>query len=113
MVKAAPSWVAHYLQGQAAPTAVPAFALELQWQRWARMGLADALLVLDPVAATAIVRQEAGVPVILWRHTGPLSADARQIATGALDGLAAHAMFLVEHDGYLDKLWSPMHAADR
>ena len=114
--------VAHYLQGQAVPTAVPAFALELQWQRWARMGLADALLVLNPVADAAIVRQEAGVPVILWRHTGPLStdaqwdqcsADARQIATGVLDGFAAHAMFLVEHDGYLDKLWSLMHAADR
>jgi len=86
------------------------------------MGLADALLVLDPVADAAIVRQEAGVPVILWRHTDPLStdaqwdqcsADARQIATGVLDGFAAHAMFLVEHDGYLDKLWSLMHAADR
>ena len=103
-----------------APTASPAFALELQWHRWADEGLADALLLVDTVADASAVKEQSRLPVVLWRHTSPLTvddhwercrADAGEVAEGALDGFAAHAMVLVDLDGYLDKLWALMRAA--
>lgn len=110
----------HYFSGGPDPTVSPAFGLRYQWQRWAEDGIADALLVLGPVSDAEAVRRRTELPVILWRHTGPLTeaalwrqchTDAEQVASGSLDGFAAHAMFLVDYDGYLDKLWGLMSSA--
>ena len=112
--------MAHYTSGQGKPTAAPAFSLEYQWRRWAKEGIADALIVIDSLADAEAVRQESELPVILWRDAGPALADpawskrhedAAKVAAGPLDGFAAHAMFLVDRDGYLDKLWMLMRSA--
>ena len=111
-----------YFMGNDPPTRAPAFGLEFQWQRWAEQGIADALLMADPIVDAQAARGTSGLPVILWRHTSPLTEaarlaeyddDARQVATGALDGFAAHAMvFSGDHyQGYRDQLAGLMRSA--
>ena len=112
----------HYFLDADPPTTAPAFAFDYQWQRWAEQGIADALLMVDPVADAQAVRRESGLPVILWRHTSTLTkaarwqaylADARQVAAGALDGFAAHALVFSgrQYRGYRDQLAGLMRAA--
>ena len=110
----------HYFTGTAKPTKAPAFGLQYQWQRWADEGIADALLMVDSIPDAEAAKQQSGLPVILWRQAGPAMADplwdkchadAKHTTTGTLNGFAAHAMFLVDYDGYLDKLWALMRSA--
>jgi len=112
--------VSQYYKGEVSPTTAPAFGLEYQWKRWAEEGIADALIMADTVADALAAKQASGLPVILWRDAGPVTADpawskrhedAATVAAGTLDGFAAHAMFVVDYGGYLDKLWTLMRSA--
>ena len=110
----------HHFSDGPEPTTAPAFALDYQWQRWAEEGIADALIMPDSVSDTEAAKQTSGLPVILWRNTGPAMSDqlwtrchedAAKSADSTLDGFAAHAMFIADYGGYLDKVWALMQSA--
>jgi|GEM_PF-1605908 len=116
--------VEYYYRGGPAPTVAPGWGIEFQWRRWAQEGIADALLLLAPppdaVPLAKVVRQEANVPVLLWRKMNPgipeehwatYRREAAQAAAGGLNGYVVHAMITVNYGDYPDKLWSIVQAA--
>ena len=120
---------AYHNEGGPEPDTLPATPMQFQWQRWAKEGIADALLLSAPesgaVAEAQRVRAESGLPVLIWRKVNPgitadqLTAYAREAhaaATGELDGYAVHAMFIwllgkTQFDHYPPMLWSLINAA--
>lgn len=108
----------HLNSGTPPPETAPACGIAFQPQRWAELGIADALLVLAPppdaISAARRVRQQTDLPVLLWRKIGPEdSADAwtqyedesAQVRTGALDGFVAHAMISVNYGDYPQRVF--------
>ncbi|MCK4323048.1 MAG: hypothetical protein KAW89_00860, partial [Armatimonadetes bacterium] len=86
--------------------------------------IADALLMLAPapdaVPLGKVVRQEANVPVLLWRKMNPgipqehwamYRREAAQVGSGELDGYVVHAMVTVNYADYPEKLWSVIQSA--
>ena len=111
----------HFNRGTPRPDSAPGYGIEFQWRRWAAEGIADALLVMAPpphaVAAAQRVRDEANVPVMLWRKVAPLDseqawaqyrAESAEARAGALDGFVAHAMVMVNYGDYPGKAFALM-----
>ena len=111
----------HYNGDGPRPETSPAYGIEFQWARWAAEGIADALLVMAPapdaVAAARHVREQANVPVMLWRKVGPLDRDeawmryrmeSTEACAGVLDGFVAHAMVTVEYGDYPNRVFALM-----
>jgi hypothetical protein len=110
-----------------------AYGIEFQWRRWAKEGIADALLIMaappDAVSLAKTVRQEASLPVLLWRKMNPIEDEteegerwstyrheAAQVCAGELDGYVVHAMITApegeeKFPQYLNRLWSVVQSA--
>jgi len=115
----------YYAQGGPTPKVDPGCGIEFQWKRWAQEGLADALLVLAPppkaVSLGRAVRQDAGLPVLLWRKINPgipaeqwrmYQCESALVGSGELDGYVIHAMLTINYGDYPEKLWAVVQAAD-
>lgn len=84
----------------------PAAGFHVEYERWGREGLVDALVALPPpfphgMDAAAAMREAAGVPVLVWRKIiacdPDLPADKRAEITavrdGSVDGYVLHFMY--------------------
>ncbi len=105
------------------PTQAPGCEIELQWEKWAREGWADGLILFAPPSVSAELgsrmRQASGLPVMLWRKVNPgvteqqyeaYEREAGEVRSGRLDGYIVHAMFLwMRYPGesvdYPPRLW--------
>ena len=84
----------------------PAAGLHVEYERWGREGLVDALVALPPphphgLDAAASMRVAAGVPVLVWRKIiasdpdlpADKQAEIAAVRDGAVDGYVLHFMY--------------------
>ena len=93
----------------------------LEWEKWARDGLADGLLFWAPfeggLETVRKLKSKVDVPVYIWRKYGawrgnfspPQSleryvSEIGAVRRGALDGYCLHLLFLSRH-GFIDPDW--------
>jgi len=97
--------------------------IEFQWQRWAREGLADGLLVVAPPPAAVVTAPGpaggGGLPVLLWRNAAPLNlwssgpASTREAREWRRRPrrFVVHAMLTVNYADYPERLWATAGSA--